>query len=412
VNDNLLPLVSQIVLDSYFDPEYLSLPRAQLLFHDPKSSLAAIHKIPAGELPHMELMEQDLLPDKFTLKSLDNVCFRRVIYGTGSRLIYHHVLRRLRFESSQFLHLLVKEKYCQYAQDISITNVAKESPSDMFVPDSRIVDRLCHDKHSTSRSASQSKKKIIIYSRGTSGKGRTLGNEAMLQTKLQALGYETEISRGSHSMMQQLEQVLSADILIGLHGAGLTNAIFAKEGIYLIELKGHYGFDLDLFAIVTEARRGRYLQLDIRSYATKGNGQSSGGGGCGMIDSALIKRVIEGIALLTNTSDVQQQSSSNTTTAKDQIRGKMKSMKVVSEPAQQVQVLNLSPLDLAIFPENVEKGLIPKAIEVKQSVSNDLFGPSLQNLGIACNDLIYLEYWRLLGTKYKDRHCQGCHRSK
>ena len=54
--------------------------------------------------------------------------------------------------------------------------------------------------------------------------------------------------------------------IVGVHGAALIHALFAKEGIITIEFKTAYGYESILFPIVTDIRRGVHVLLDIRSY--------------------------------------------------------------------------------------------------------------------------------------------------
>lgn len=52
-----------------------------------------------------------------------------------------------------------------------------------------------------------------------------------------------------------------ADIILGMHGAGLSNALFAPEGFVLVELHGAYGASLDLFRKIAQARMGGYISM-------------------------------------------------------------------------------------------------------------------------------------------------------
>lgn len=52
-----------------------------------------------------------------------------------------------------------------------------------------------------------------------------------------------------------------ADIILGMHGAGLSNALFAPEGFVLVELHGAYGASLDLFRKIAQARKGGYISV-------------------------------------------------------------------------------------------------------------------------------------------------------
>ena len=55
------------------------------------------------------------------------------------------------------------------------------------------------------------------------------------------------------------------DVIIGMHGAGLTNAAFARRGVAIIELKGNYGYPDRAYHTVADSRVGRHVQIDMRS---------------------------------------------------------------------------------------------------------------------------------------------------
>ena len=46
---------------------------------------------------------------------------------------------------------------------------------------------------------------------------------------------------------------MHADVIVGMHGAGLMNSVFAKKGVVLVELKTVYGYEVDLFALAADA---------------------------------------------------------------------------------------------------------------------------------------------------------------
>ena len=52
-----------------------------------------------------------------------------------------------------------------------------------------------------------------------------------------------------------------ADIVIGMHGAGLANSLFAPLNFVLVELHSAYGSDLDLFRKLAQARQGGYVSV-------------------------------------------------------------------------------------------------------------------------------------------------------
>ena len=50
-------------------------------------------------------------------------------------------------------------------------------------------------------------------------------------------------------------------MIVSLHGAGLVNCVFAKDGATLVELHGGYGADDVIFRRLAQGRRGGYLKV-------------------------------------------------------------------------------------------------------------------------------------------------------
>lgn len=69
---------------------------------------------------------------------------------------------------------------------------------------------------------------------------------------------------------EQLALAVHADVVMGLHGAGLVNVIFSRRGSLTVELKTLYGYGLDLFAVATDARVGTHVQINLKKYFVKG----------------------------------------------------------------------------------------------------------------------------------------------
>ena len=88
-------------------------------------------------------------------------------------------------------------------------------------------------------------------------------------------------SRQQVSLSEQLALAVHADVIVGLHGAGLINSVFARQGCITVELKTLYGYGLDLFAVATDARMGTHVQISIKDYFKKGGHRP--------IDQALIR---------------------------------------------------------------------------------------------------------------------------
>mgnify|MGYP002389347369 CR=1 FL=1 len=109
---------------------------------------------------------------------------------------------------------------------------------------------------------------VVVVTRGQSGV-RTLRNENLIVEAFQKLGHRAVLCCDFRAMSIAAQVALSfhADVVLGIHGAGLMNAVFMKKGGMLVELRSHYGFDTGLFLRVADSRQAAYVTMDIRDLA-------------------------------------------------------------------------------------------------------------------------------------------------
>jgi capsular polysaccharide biosynthesis protein len=82
------------------------------------------------------------------------------------------------------------------------------------------------------------KREIITLIERTST--RKLSNQSVLLDYMASLGYPVEIMVAEElSFDQQMQQAKDSVLLIGAHGAGLTNMIFMQPGSLVIEMNPH-----------------------------------------------------------------------------------------------------------------------------------------------------------------------------
>ena len=79
--------------------------------------------------------------------------------------------------------------------------------------------------------------KRILISRRTASRGRRVLNMDAVSAALAELGFE-EHALEQYSIQQQIELFHDAEIVVGPHGAGLTNMLFAPHGTRIVELFG------------------------------------------------------------------------------------------------------------------------------------------------------------------------------
>lgn len=79
---------------------------------------------------------------------------------------------------------------------------------------------------------------------------------------------------------------------MGLHGAGLTSAVFSPPGVILVELRTLYGYDTDIFTRVADSRNGTYVHIDAREYSVVRTVNNA--------DERLALRIVNGILAAQN----------------------------------------------------------------------------------------------------------------
>lgn len=68
-----------------------------------------------------------------------------------------------------------------------------------------------------------------------------------------------------------LRQLARARVLVGVHGAGLANVLFARRGAVLVELKTGYRHENDLFRKLSQAVGGGYVAVAMNVHGGGGN---------------------------------------------------------------------------------------------------------------------------------------------
>jgi Glycosyltransferase 61 len=79
----------------------------------------------------------------------------------------------------------------------------------------------------------------LIYIQRPRRMWRTIENENAVRRCLEERGFQT-VRPGEHSLSDQISLFSRASIIVGMHGAGLTNILFAPDA-ELVELVGSYG---------------------------------------------------------------------------------------------------------------------------------------------------------------------------
>jgi len=231
IHDNILPFYAQLALDSITDPSFLLKPRAVLVGLQGGSRETV-------RAPVLQLLDTSF-DDVFKAEQAAGMCFERIIWNSGPRLFYHHPFVKLRRVATDLLRSSAA-KFWNLTSDDPFSPIAPT----VAQPPGLLLNHLGLPL------------RIVIFSRGATSSGRSITNEAALVDFFLKRGAKAVLfdEYTESSIRRQVSLSFHADMIIGVHGAALANAIFMKSGGYLLELKTAYGFSLDLFALVADAR--------------------------------------------------------------------------------------------------------------------------------------------------------------
>jgi len=305
--DNFLPVVSQIFLDAHLHPEFLHLPRLLLNGFQPGTQGASANE---DGVPHMRLMRDLFSAGLIELSTAKGMCFRRIVWGHGAHVMYYDTLLAMRRQVADFARAFVINRY---QINMPKAFASYSSPSSSIVTTisnflfgkgggSSRSDQVELNSSSSSNSSISSgvvvinsrslvvnnePLKVVLYTRGSSGKGRSMKQEDLLLKGLLAAGANAVLccDFGSTTLEDQLAFAIHADVVMGMHGAALVHGIFTRHGSFSVELKTLYGWVSALFALVTDSRRGTHAQIDVRNYWVPGGHKD--------IDEPLVKRTID-----------------------------------------------------------------------------------------------------------------------
>lgn len=354
IADNFAPMVSQIIMDAYLDKDFLHKPRMFLTGFYPH----------ANSVPHMKLLDDLMSAGSITTDEASGMCFQRIVWGSGPHVLWYDVLTHLRSMVADFARTFIHTMYTlPIPTEFTHTNPNPGSSSNTL------------HRHGQPMN-------IVLYSRGLSGKGRSMkgedkliqamskaGGNAIMCSDYDKLGFEGQIAHAYH-----------ADVIIGLHGAALVHGIFAAKGLVSLELKTLYGYKSILFGLVADSRAGVHAQVDVRDYFVSGGHKD--------MDDALIDRVMN--TLLTAVQYAYTGTDSNST------HGQGSSSVLVVVPSSKK-------------PNNPGDFVLRHVARTRGDDDDDVLGPELSVMRDVCRGLAFTAYRDQLGAgAAHDDHCGSC----
>ena len=102
---------------------------------------------------------------------------------------------------------------------------------------------------------------------------RYIANTDCLRSALSALSPPYALTDCCDWRLPWSEQLLlfsSADVLLGIHGAGLTNALFMAPGGLVLELMAVHHYDNGFFPPLSQHMHHRHIRIDVRQFHDKG----------------------------------------------------------------------------------------------------------------------------------------------
>ena len=170
------------------------------------------HSTKEQDVPHLRLVNDLMSAGMQTLDKLEGMCFRRVIWGHGAHLFYFDSLVAFRRLAASFVRYFALNKY-HIPVPKEFTAVVVGSNSQTVVPALTVNTSLLLP--STNSPLAFGGLRVVLYTRGNSGKGRTMQGEDKLLRALASAGATTVLCCDfSHSSMEdQIAYAAHADVV-------------------------------------------------------------------------------------------------------------------------------------------------------------------------------------------------------
>jgi hypothetical protein len=269
ISDNYIPMISQILLDAYSMSPYLKKPRMAVIYKiSAEYGGGANNKRPGLENKHFNLQKKLYTGGIHSWQKLDGMCFERIVWGWGPHTIFHYHMAKQRRMATDFARM-----HASFMYDLQIPASWQSPTRGAVASPQRHQAAQPVNKADESRLLLLNGLRIVLFTRGDSGKGRSLANENVIVDNLRKAGANAvkccDFS-SRDSLKNQLSHAYHADVILGMHGAALVHGVFAPKGVFVFELKTLYAFDSVLFALIADSREGTHVQVDFRSYFVPG----------------------------------------------------------------------------------------------------------------------------------------------
>jgi hypothetical protein len=130
--------------------------------------------------------------------------------------------------------------------------------------------RVVRERLSAPQSSQQSAMGARIFVSRAGASWRKLLNENEVRDRLRELSFEV-VDFGKLSFAEQIEVSAHASILVGVHGAGLTNMLFARPGLQVVEIE-ETGFPNPDYYLLASCLGHDYWLVSSASSSTKAAG--------------------------------------------------------------------------------------------------------------------------------------------
>jgi capsular polysaccharide biosynthesis protein len=157
------------------------------------------------------------------------------------------------------LENLAPESWLWRERELHIPSYRTLSMNSFSSPLIALRDQVLDQLHKASDTAKKMPPRRRLYvGRRENNRARPIQNELLLAEMLEKLGFET-VYFEDYDVLTQAKIVSEAEVIVSVHGAGMTNMLYAQQGCLVLELSSlqiallRLG-DFNSFALVSRAR--------------------------------------------------------------------------------------------------------------------------------------------------------------